>query len=68
VIGDEKPTGELLAPKTKLVASDLRVGVLRDTGHGVREERPKETADALEKFLCQLRQRRALGRERGRDP
>jgi pimeloyl-ACP methyl ester carboxylesterase len=35
----------------KLVASDVTVVVLKDTGHGVLEERPKETTEALLKFL-----------------
>jgi pimeloyl-ACP methyl ester carboxylesterase len=35
----------------KLVASDVTVVVLNDTGHWVLEERPKETTEALQKFL-----------------
>ncbi len=35
----------------KLVASDLTVVVLKGTGHWVLEERPKETTEALLKFL-----------------
>jgi pimeloyl-ACP methyl ester carboxylesterase len=35
----------------KLVASDATVVVLKDTGHWVSEESPKETTDALLKFL-----------------
>jgi pimeloyl-ACP methyl ester carboxylesterase len=33
------------------VASDVTVVVLKDTGHWVLEERPKETREALLKFL-----------------
>jgi pimeloyl-ACP methyl ester carboxylesterase len=33
------------------VASDATVIVLENTGHWVLEERPKETTDALMKFL-----------------
>lgn len=51
VIGGEKSLGEALAAQTKLVASDVTVVVLKDTGHWVMEERPKETTDALVKFL-----------------
>ena len=51
VIGGEKALGEVLGEQAKLVASDVTVTVLRDTGHWVLEERPKETTDALEKFL-----------------
>ena len=51
VIGGEKSLGEVLAQQMKLVASDVSVVVLKDTGHWVMEERPKETMDALVKFL-----------------
>jgi pimeloyl-ACP methyl ester carboxylesterase len=51
VIGGEKSLGEVLGEQAKLVASDVTVTVLKDTGHWVLEERPKETTDALEKFL-----------------
>ena len=50
-IGGEKSLGEALAQQMKLVASDVTVVVLKDTGHWVLEERPKETTDALVKFL-----------------
>jgi len=51
VIGGEKSLGEVLGEQAKLVASDVTVTVLKDTGHWVLEERPKDTTDALEKFL-----------------
>jgi pimeloyl-ACP methyl ester carboxylesterase len=35
----------------KLVANDVRVVVLKDTGHWISEERPRETTDALMNFL-----------------
>jgi hypothetical protein len=35
----------------RLVASDVTVVMLKDSGHRVLEERPKETTDALLKFL-----------------
>ena len=50
-IGGEKANGEVLAAQMKLVASDVTVVILKDTGHWVMEERPVETADALTKFL-----------------
>jgi pimeloyl-ACP methyl ester carboxylesterase len=50
-IGGEKSLGNELAEQMKLVASDVTVVVLNDTGHWVMEERPKETMDALLKFL-----------------
>ncbi len=51
VIGGEKSLGDALAAQMKLVASDVRIVVLKDTGHWVMEERPKETTEALQKFL-----------------
>jgi pimeloyl-ACP methyl ester carboxylesterase len=50
-IGGEKSLGNELAQQMKLVASDVTIVVLKDTGHWVLEERPKETTDALVKFL-----------------
>jgi len=51
VIGGQKSLGDVLAQQMKLVASDVTVVVLPDTGHWVLEERPKETTAALVKFL-----------------
>jgi pimeloyl-ACP methyl ester carboxylesterase len=51
VIGGEKSLGKVLGEQARLVASNVRVIVLLETGHWVLEERPKETTDALEKFL-----------------
>jgi pimeloyl-ACP methyl ester carboxylesterase len=51
VIGGEKANGDVLGRQAKLVASDVTVVVLKDTGHWVLEVRPKETTDALVKFL-----------------
>jgi pimeloyl-ACP methyl ester carboxylesterase len=50
-IGGDKSLGEALGQQAKLVATDATVVVLKDTGHWLMEERPKETAEALEKFL-----------------
>jgi pimeloyl-ACP methyl ester carboxylesterase len=50
-IGGEKSLGEALGQQTKLVATDVTVVVLKDTGHWVLEERPKETTEAIQKFL-----------------
>jgi pimeloyl-ACP methyl ester carboxylesterase len=50
-IGGDKSLGEPLAQQMKLVASDVTTVVLKNTGHWVLEERPKETTDALIKFL-----------------
>src|SRR5229473_2337083 len=50
-IGGEKSLGDVLGQQMKLVASDVTVVVLKDTGHWVLEERPKETSETLLKFL-----------------
>ena len=50
-IGGEKANGELLGQQMKIVASNATMVVLKDTGHWVLEEKPKETTDALLKFL-----------------
>src|ERR1700730_3974044 len=50
-VGGEKSLGNELAEQMKLVADNVTVIVLKDTGHWILEERPKETTDALVKFL-----------------
>ncbi len=50
-IGGEKSLGNQLADQMKLVANEVTVVVLKDTGHWISEERAKETTDALAKFL-----------------
>src|SRR5881275_2740325 len=50
-IGGEKSLGNELGAQMKLVASNVTVIVLKDTGHWILEERPKETTEALVKFL-----------------
>jgi pimeloyl-ACP methyl ester carboxylesterase len=50
-IGGDKSLGEALGQQAKLVATDVTVVVLKNTGHWVLEEQPKETTEALEKFL-----------------
>jgi len=50
-IGGEKSLGAVLGQQMKLVAVDVTVIVLPGTGHWLMEERPKETIDALLKFL-----------------
>jgi pimeloyl-ACP methyl ester carboxylesterase len=51
IIGGEKANGGLLGRQGKLVAANVTIVILKDTGHWVLEERPKETTDALVKFL-----------------
>lgn len=50
-IGGNKSLGEALGAQAKLVATDASVVVLKDTGHWLLEENPKETTDALMNFL-----------------
>jgi len=50
-IGGDKSLGNELAAQMKLVADDVTVIVLKDTGHWILEERPKETTGALVSFL-----------------
>jgi pimeloyl-ACP methyl ester carboxylesterase len=50
-IGGDKSLGNELAEQMKLVASDVTVVVLKDTGHWILEERPRETTEAIVKFL-----------------
>jgi pimeloyl-ACP methyl ester carboxylesterase len=50
-IGGGKANGKLLGEQMKLVANGATMVVLKDCGHWVMEEKPKETIDALIKFL-----------------
>ena len=50
-IGGDKSLGNQLAEQMRLVANDVSVVVLKDTGHWISEERPKETTEALVNFL-----------------
>ncbi len=50
-IGGDKSLGVVLGEQMKLVASDVTVVVLKNTGHWVLEENAQETTDALVKFL-----------------
>ncbi|MDA4113767.1 MAG: alpha/beta hydrolase [Thaumarchaeota archaeon] len=51
VIGGEKANGTLLSKQAPLIASDSTFLMFKDTGHWLLSERPKETTDALLKFL-----------------
>lgn len=50
-IGGEKSLGNELGAQMKLVADNVTVIVLPNTGHWILEEKPKETTDALVNFL-----------------
>lgn len=49
--GGEKANGEVLGKQMKIVANDATMIGLKNTGHRVLEENPKETTAALMKFL-----------------
>jgi pimeloyl-ACP methyl ester carboxylesterase len=50
-LGGEKSLGEFLGQQMKLVATDVTVVVIKNAGHWILEENPKETTEALVKFL-----------------
>ena len=50
-IGGDKANGDLLGRQLRIVATDPTVVVLKDCGHWLMEEKPKETTEALMKFL-----------------
>ena len=50
-IGGEKSLGKELGAQMKLVADNVTVIVLPNTGHWILEEKPKETTNALVNFL-----------------
>jgi len=50
-IGGEKANGQVLGEQMKLVATDATMVVLKDCGHWVMEEQPKEVFEALSNFL-----------------
>ena len=50
-IAGEKASAKILGSQMKLVATDVTVIDLKNTGHWLMEERPKETMNALISFL-----------------
>jgi pimeloyl-ACP methyl ester carboxylesterase len=50
-IGGEKSLGGPLGEQTKLVATNVTIVVIKNAGHWVLEEQPKETTAALQNFL-----------------
>lgn len=50
-IGGEKSLGGPLGEQAKLVATNVTVVVLKNAGHWVLEEQPRETTAALQNFL-----------------
>src|ERR1700722_1643927 len=50
-IGGDKSLGDALGRQAKVVATNVTVIVLKDSGHWIMEEKPKETTEALNNFL-----------------
>jgi len=50
-IGGDKSLGEALAAQMKLVAENVAVVIVRNSGHWILEEQPKQTTHALVSFL-----------------
>ena len=50
-IGGDRSNGVALGQQIKLVGTNVTVVVLRNTGHWLLDENPRETMDALLRFL-----------------
>ena len=50
-IGGEKSLGDALGQQMRLLATDLKIVVVKNAGHWILEEQPKQTMDALLNFL-----------------
>jgi pimeloyl-ACP methyl ester carboxylesterase len=50
-IGGQRANGAVIADEARIVATNVSVVILNDTGHWIMEERPKETTDSLMRFL-----------------
>jgi pimeloyl-ACP methyl ester carboxylesterase len=50
-IGGDKSLGEALAAQMKLVATNVSVVIVKNSGHWILEEQPKQTTGALVSFL-----------------
>jgi pimeloyl-ACP methyl ester carboxylesterase len=50
-IGGDKSLGEALAAQMRLVASNVTVVIVKNSGHWILEEQPKQTINALVNFL-----------------
>jgi pimeloyl-ACP methyl ester carboxylesterase len=50
-IGGERSNGVALGQQIKLVGTNVTVVILRNTGHWLLDENPRETMDALLRFL-----------------
>lgn len=54
-IGGDRSLGVALGKQARLVATDVRVVVVRNSGHWIVEEQPQQTTDALVGFLTGTR-------------
>ncbi|MGC1363998.1 MAG: alpha/beta hydrolase [Silvibacterium sp.] len=50
-IGGDKSLGEPLGEQVKQVATNVKKVVIKNAGHWILEEQPKQTTEALQKFL-----------------
>jgi pimeloyl-ACP methyl ester carboxylesterase len=50
-IGGDKSLGQSLAAQMELVAKDVTVVIVKNSGHWILEEQPKQTTEALVSFL-----------------
>jgi pimeloyl-ACP methyl ester carboxylesterase len=50
-IGGDKSLGEAFAAQMKLVAENATVMTVKNSGHWILEEQPKQTTEALVNFL-----------------
>jgi pimeloyl-ACP methyl ester carboxylesterase len=50
-VGGDKSLGEPLAAQMKLVAENVSVVIVKNSGHWILEEQPKQTTEALVHFL-----------------
>jgi pimeloyl-ACP methyl ester carboxylesterase len=50
-IGGDKSLGMALGDQMKLVASNVQVVIVKDSGHWILEEQPKQTTEAIANFL-----------------
>jgi pimeloyl-ACP methyl ester carboxylesterase len=50
-IGGDKSLGSPLAAQMKLVATNVTVVIVKNSGHWILEEQPRQTIDALVRFL-----------------
>ena len=50
-IGGDKSLGEALGKQIQLVATDVTIVIVKNSGHWILEEQPNQTMNALMNFL-----------------